>query len=372
MNSKKLITSLGIMTGTSLDGIDISIIKSDGNNSINLLHNITYKYPKNLKNEIKKLIVYVNKNNIKNYVNNSDYLILEKKFNNLIKKKIILFLKKINFKINEIDIIGFHGQTIIHNPKMGLSVQLGCGDFLSKFFKIPTVTKFRKKDILRGGHGAPLVPIFHKAIFGKKNKSICVVNIGGISNVTYIKNNSKIIASDVGPGNKLMDEFCNLEFNLPYDSKGKIASDGNVSKKLINIWKKKSFIKIPFPKSFDNYFFQIKDYYKKIKTKKKDFLSSLTYFTAYIIKDCQRFFPTTIDLWIFCGGGVKNLYLKKVLKKKLKRICTADEIGYDSEFIESQAFAYIAIRTLKKLPSSFPSTTGVKKKTVCGEIYKNF
>ena len=218
------------MSGTSLDGLDISLIKSDGIKKITSSYNITYKYSQQIKDDISFLIKKINKNQSFNFSS------IEEKINDIFLQKIKLYLKKFNIKKSEIDIIGLHGQTILHRPKENISIQIGCGKFLAKALKIPVVSNFRNADIKKGGQGAPLVPIFHKAIFEKKKISTAVINIGGISNITWIGDNNKIYSTDIGPGNVLIDQVCMTYYNIPFDRNGKLAKKEKINKSIVSEW----------------------------------------------------------------------------------------------------------------------------------------
>ena len=197
-----------------------------------------------------------------------------------------------------------------------------------------------------------------------------VVNIGGITNFTLLKGKTKLFASDIGPGNKLIDEFCIKKFNKDFDDKGNFSKNGRLLEDLLKYWKKKPFLRYPFPISFNNSFFKLDEFLKK-NLNKFDVLRTLTYFTAYQFLNLKLRINLNIDKWIFSGGGVKNKTLMSDIKQLLSGDVVETTINYKLNpfFIESQAFAYIAVRTLKKLPSSFPSTTGCLKNSISGNIY---
>ena len=365
---KKEFYSLGIMSGTSVDGLDFSLIKSDGVKKVKIIKNKFYQFEKSLRKQVHEVIDEFNALSNKN-INFKNFKNLDKKFTDFTIKKINIFFKDSNFSSEKIDVIGIHGNTIYHSAKKKTSIQIGNPEFLAKKFNKFIVYNFRENDLLCGGQGAPLVPIFHKSIFVQKNKNVLVVNIGGISNFTFI-NEKKILASDIGPGNVLLDSFCNVYFNKLFDNNGKISSSGKVIPELIEEWSKKKFLKIPFQKSFDNYEFKLKNFIKPNDFSKNDLLRTLTYFSAFIIKRTESSLPHSVDNWIICGGGAKNLTLLSDLRKMVKKgkVYTSDNFGFDSSFIESQAFAYISIRTIKNLDSSFPETTGAIKSSISGKI----
>ena len=243
------------MSGTSLDGLDFSLVKTDGKNNIKNLINDYYKFNQNFKESIKNFIKNINSSNYKFILKSKEFINFNKIFTEYIYKLITNFLSKNAIRIEFLDVIGIHGNTVIHKPDRGFSIQLGDAKILSKKLNKLIISNFRDNDIKEGGQGAPLVPIFHQNFFSEKNKKIMVVNIGGISNFTFLKGKRKILASDIGPGNKLIDEFCNLNFKVNYDTNGEISSKGKVINELIKRWVKKSFLGKSFPISFDNAFF---------------------------------------------------------------------------------------------------------------------
>ena len=368
---KKEYCSLGIMSGTSLDGLDFSLIKTDGKFNIKTLVNEYYEFNSNFKNSIKKLIKKTGKFESKSIRNSDEFKYINQKFSELVLKLIKDFRLKNGSKMKNLDVIGVHGNTIIHQPKDGISIQLGKPNFLSKSLKTTVVANFRDNDIKMKGQGAPLVPIFHQSQFSEKNKNIMVVNIGGIANFTFLNGKAKLVASDIGPGNKLIDEFCLRTFNKSYDDKGNLAKNGKLSEELLERWKKKPFLNFPFPVSFDNAFFKLDEFLKKKNLNKFDVLRTLTYFTAFQLLNLKLRINLNIDKWIFSGGGVKNNTLMSDIKQLLSGEVVTTTLNYKMNpfFIESSAFAYIAVRTLKKLPSSFPSTTGCIKSSTSGSIY---
>ena len=267
--------------------------------------------------------------------------------------------------------VGFHGQTIIHKPKNKYTIQMGDPNLLSQLIKKRVIFNFRKKDILNNGEGAPLTPIYHSLLSKKifPNKSCIFLNIGGISNFTFCDNN-KLIAKDIGPGNVLLDEYLKKTKKIDFDKDGEIASIGQVNMDIIN-----QFIEHEIYNSKDRHSYDRNEFdFNFIKGLIfEDAVATLNYFTALTIsnhlnenfKDCSNI--------ILCGGGRKNKTLIKNLKSLLKKnIYQIDKFNYDGDFIESQAFAYLAVRSLFKKNISFPSTTKVNKSMTGGEMFKNF
>jgi len=358
--------SLGLMSGTSGDGVDASIIQSDGDNEYEVILDKYFKYPQD---------IYENIHNLKDKINNSKDLKNFLKEIQLIEKEITLFhAKAVNEIIREfrsnIDLIGFHGQTIYHSAKEKISKQLGDGKLLSKLTKKTVVYNFRQNDLKNGGQGAPLTPIFHKLI---KNKCklklpLIILNIGGIANVTGIDVDNKMYSNDIGPGNCLIDQWIRLNSKDKYDKDGNIAKSGKINKIILNQnlknFKEKYFYKSYDVKDFDSSF--VRD------LSLEDGASTLTEYTSEILHiHLKKKHGEKEKNIIISGGGRKNKFLVKKIEEKINTsLKPIDDFGIDGDFIESQAFAYIAIRSFLNLPISFPETTGVKKPCAGGTIVK--
>ena len=359
--------ALGLMSGTSLDGIDASIIKSDGENKLDIIDNKYLNYPKEFRKRLSTFILDIN-NRADIEENISIYKSLERDltlYHSKIAKKII---SENNCKIQ---LIGFHGQTIIHKPKDGYSIQMGDANLLSQELKKKVIFNFRANDIKNGGEGAPLTPVYHELLIKKFqiNNPTLILNIGGISNYTYYFKNI-LAAKDVGPGNVLIDEYLKKTRGINYDKDGDIASSGNINKDIINQFYEHEFYNVEEKHSFDRKEFDF-SFVKGLEF--QDAIATLTYFTALLItKNIKKNFENEIEI-ILCGGGRKNLtlvnYIKKLLKYKIKLI---DEFGIDGDFIESQAFAYLSIRSYLKKTISYPNTTNVSIPSTGGEIKINY
>ena len=343
-------TALGLMSGTSGDGVDASIIQSDGQNKCKAVLDRYFEYDKD---------IYKNIHELKENINNSkDLKNLLKEITEL-EKKITLFHAKVvgDLPHSNIDFLGFHGQTIFHNADEKISKQLGDGKLLSKLTKKNVVYNFRENDLKNGGQGAPLTPIFHKLLLNQKkiNLPVTVLNIGGIANITSVQKGDKIFSSDIGPGNCLIDKWVRSNSDKNYDENGSFAKKGKINKIILN-------------QSLENFYES--DISKKRSYDIKDFdlsfvrglsledgAATLTEFTASILS------RNKIDNKIYvCGGGRKNLFLLDAIRKKIgSEIKLIDNLGINGDFVESQAFAYLAIRSYIGLPISFPETTGTNK-----------
>jgi anhydro-N-acetylmuramic acid kinase len=390
---EKNYTALGLMSGTSMDGVDASIIISDGDKgSIISLKNLYFEYDKDLYQKLANLRDKIS--NSRDLKNCFDEL-------NSIEKDITLFHAKIVNKIIKlhpefkIDVVGFHGQTIFHNANEKLSVQLGDGKLLSQQTKKKVVYKFRQNDLINGGQGAPLTPIFHQNLIRNIDLDlwpVIVLNIGGISNATSVSKfdplltndnkNYKLYAEDIGPGNCLIDEWLRKNSKYRYDKDGLIAKSGKVNELIFN-QAVDNFLHLSSSK---NKSLDIKDFdisfVKGLSL--EDGAATLTHFTAKLIVEGLMNFmlkarTTRIDslfkaTCLVCGGGRKNKYLINILTNDLniKELVSIDEYGFNGDFIESQAFAYLAIKSYLGLPITFPSTTGCKQPSTGGVIIKNY
>ena len=357
----KIYNSIGTMSGTSFDGVDVSLITTNGQDIYKAKDNLYEKFNNQLKSNLKKL-----KNCFKNY-KDLDIIRKNKLFvevENQVTDIHIKLIKELILKSKEkINVIGFHGITLFHDAKNKFTFQMGNIIKLSEELKLPVVYNFRHNDLNHGGQGAPLTPIFHKLILNKlklENKIFNgIINIGGISNITYLKNDS-IFATDIGPGNCLIDEWCREFYNINFDEDGRISSQTKPDLIMAN-----NFIdRFNFDKnlSFDFNDFSISEF----RNLDKDIgLSTLTYVTANLILTFLN--EKKISRAIISGGGRKNKTLTNYLRD---RVIDIDKLNFDGDFIESQAFAYLAVRSMNNLPISFPETTGVNKEITGGVIKK--
>ena len=366
----KIYTALGLMSGTSMDGVDASIIQTDGKSKYNAILDKYFEYPKN---------IYKNLTTLRDKIKSSKDLKKHQKLIKSVEKEITIFhAKAVNEilkkkKVN-IDFIGFHGQTIFHNDDKKITKQLGDGKLLSKLTKKTVVYDFRQNDLKNGGRGAPLAPIFHQLIVKKikVNLPVTVLNIGGIANHTYIKNYKPddVTAGDIGPGNCMIDEWIRKKTKKKFDNKGLIAKKGkinNICLTEIEFYNSYFFNNREPSSSFDIKDFKFVDSFNKLSL--EDGAATLTELTA-IRLDC--IIHSDKEKIILCGGGRKNNFLVEKLKKKSTEIKLIDDYGIDGDFVESQAFAYLAIRSYLNLPITFPGTTGCKKPSTGGELIKNF
>jgi anhydro-N-acetylmuramic acid kinase len=366
----KIYTALGLMSGTSMDGVDASIIQSDGKTSYHVISNKYFKYNLDFFKKITSL------REIISYPN--DLINMSREIKS-IEREITLFHAQISNKIIEkselkIDFIGFHGQTIFHDVEEKITRQLGDGNLLSQLTKKNVVYNFRQADLKNGGEGAPLTPIYHKLIvesFEKENKlkmPVSILNIGGIANITSINEKFNMISSDIGPGNCLIDKWIRTNSDKNFDDDGNIAKSGKIDKFILE-------------QSLDNFYNNNNNINKKKSLDTNDFdisfargmslengAATITEFTADILSKKVL----NNDIYV-CGGGRKNSFLINSIQNKIhNEIKKIDVLDINGGFIESQAFAYLAIRSYLGLPISFPETTGCNRPTTGGVLVKNY
>ena len=380
---KKVFNALGLMTGTSIDGIDLSLIKSDGIAEFTSILNNFYEFNNNLRGKIIDLRDQLNSiEDLKKY--SSDLSKLDREITLFYARLINDFFKN---QTHDIDFVGLHGQTIFHDAEKKISLQLGDGKLLSQLTQKIIISNFRQNDIDNGGQGAPLVPIFHKLISNIINKKFMtnypmnIVNIGGISNVTKIidekiSSYENFKAYDIGPGSCLIDEWVRKNSNKKFDDNGELARAGQVNDLIFN-QAVENFSYTSYDKSLDIKNYDI-SFVRGLSL--EDGCATITKFTAFLIAEGLRMVSNQDNLIpkinILCGGGRKNKslidYLKFFLQDSSIKFTDIDEYELDGDYIESQAFGYLSIRSFLNLPISFPHTTRCKSPTLGGKINKNF
>ncbi|MBL7003885.1 MAG: anhydro-N-acetylmuramic acid kinase [Gammaproteobacteria bacterium] len=364
---------IGIMSGTSLDGIDIALVTFKQNKT-KLIDSVTVPYQHKTKEKIDTLV---------NSRECSLHLLCEvdRQIATEYTSAVLELLKINNLEPQQIKAIGCHGQTIKHSPNNDIpyTFQIGDPNTLAALSGITTVADFRRKDIALGGQGAPLTPAFHQHAFQDKEKNRLIINIGGITNVTILpKENSplEIIGFDTGPGNTLMDHFFQMNFQQPYDKSGDLAKQGKILKPLIDhILKSETYFELPPPKStgtdyfnlawFDSFNPNLIDSNKPI-----DLLATLNELTAITIASAINKLPISVDEIYFCGGGIHNTTLVKSIKKHTGiNYFSTEKLGVQPDYLEAIAFAWFAKNTLEGKTSNLPSVTSASKPTILGGIF---
>ncbi|MGY3452803.1 anhydro-N-acetylmuramic acid kinase [Bradyrhizobium sp. USDA 4353] len=354
-----ILTALGLMSGTSLDGVDVALIETDGRQIKSLGPSGYRPYgpaERSLLREALADAVQIERREARpGRVRDAEQAVTLAHA-----EAIAAFLSQHRLKPEDIDIIGFHGQTVLHRPERRLTVQIGDASALAKSVHIPVMHDFRAADVDFGGQGAPFVPVYHRALAQSLSREgpIAVVNIGGVSNVTYIDGEEVLIACDTGPGNALLDDFMHRMTGQAFDQDGRVAEQGTSDEAWIASALALPFFALPPPKSLDRNDFAA---LKLGDVTAADGAATLTAFTAAAIARIVPLLPKPPASWIVCGGGARNHTMMRMLRQRLApaSVESADALGWSADAIEAQAFGFLAVRGMKGLPLSYPTTTGV-------------
>lgn len=371
------LTALGMMSGTSLDGIDLALITTDGEDHVEPGPAMHVPYDRELKVFVRRAI----KAALEGRDGAADIGKAAGEVTLAHIHAVEKFLEREGLKRKNIDVIGFHGQTILHRPavdrdSIGRTWQIGDGKTLAEETRIDVVSDFRSADIAAGGEGAPFAPIYHRALVASlKEKPDCavgVLNLGGVSNVTYVPETARateLVAFDCGPGNGLVDEWVELKTGAAMDADGAMALAGEVNEEVLRMMLLHPYLRRMPPKSLDRYDFNL-DHVLKLTP--EDGAATLTAFTAACIAQSEKFLPELPGGYIVCGGGRHNPAMMQALSDRLETdVVPAEEAGWRGDDLEAECFAYLAVRSLKKLPLSFPGTTRVPQPTRGGVFHRS-
>jgi anhydro-N-acetylmuramic acid kinase len=354
-----MLTALGLMSGTSLDGVDVALIETDGRR-IRALGPTSYRPYTNserslLRRALSEAVHLASREERPGVLREAERAVTVAHA-----EAVAAFSAQNRITNQEIDIVGFHGQTVLHRPERRLTVQIGDAAALAKAIHIPVVHDFRAADVAAGGQGAPFVPVYHRALAQSlvREGPIVVANIGGVSNITYIDGQDTLIACDTGPGNALLDDFMFRTTGQGFDTEGRMAAQGAVDEAWVARALELPFFALPPPKSLD------RNDFAKLKlgtVVPADGAATLTAFTAAALARVVPSLPKAPKNWIICGGGARNLTMMRMLREKLApaTVEAADSLGWSGDAIEAQAFGFLAARGMKGLPLSYPATTGV-------------
>jgi anhydro-N-acetylmuramic acid kinase len=356
---------IGIMSGTSLDGVDVALVAFK--NETCVLQNTHFlPYPAELKSQL--LALHKSENNELEAA-----CLLGCRLAELYAKATKELLKKAKVNASDITAIGSHGQTIRHRPELGFTLQIGNNALLAELTEITVVGDFRSRDIAAGGQGAPLVPAFHLALFGDKKLNRAIVNIGGIANITYLGKNSSVLGFDSGPGNMLIDSWTKLKTGKDYDKNGEWAATGVVIDSLLTNMLAEPYFALPPPKSTGRDLFSddwLKQHQLYPHLRPQDVARTLTALTAHSIFDALNKCGDVDEVYL-CGGGAHNSLLVDALQALLHAVPvhTSKKLNIDVDWVEAVAFALLAKQTLENKPSNLPAVTGAKGLRVLGAIY---
>src|SRR6478736_6377650 len=353
-----MLTAIGLMSGTSLDGVDVALIETDGR-QVRAFGPSGYRpYTDGervlLRQALTEAVNLAQRDARPGILREAELAVTVAHA-----EAVAAFTAQHHITREDVDIVGFHGQTVLHRPEKKLTVQIGDALSLAKSIHIPVMYDFRAADVDAGGQGAPFVPVYHRALAQSLDWEgpTVVVNIGGVANITYIDGDT-LIACDTGPGNALLDDYMFRWLNQRFDTEGRTAALGKVDAAWITRALQMPFFSLPPPKSLDrNDFAGL----KLGDVPPEDGAATLTAFTAAAIARVISLLPRRPRSWIVCGGGARNLTMLRMLREQVgsATVEAAETLGWASDAIEAQAFGFLAARGLKGLPLSYPATTGV-------------
>jgi anhydro-N-acetylmuramic acid kinase len=340
--------ALGLMSGTSVDGIDVALIETDGEQVQSFGPSLTVPYSDDVRRVIRSSFGAGQPSELTRAA--------EKAVNAGHVAAVRRWSEEHGIALSTVDLVGFHGQTITHRPEKRFTWQIGDGAALARELGLRVVNDLRRDDVVAGGQGAPLVPIYHAALARDLPRPLAIVNVGGVANVTWVGVDGALLAFDTGPGNAPIDDWCVRRAGQRYDMDGALAAAGIVDRaRLVRFAEHRYFAKVP-PKSLDRGDFG--DAWAD-GLSVADGAATLTQATARAIAAASRHFPVPAAQWVICGGGARNpALLRAIVEETGGKVVTAAHIGWDGDALEAQAFAFLAVRSLRGLPITFPTTTG--------------
>ena len=354
-----MLTVIGLMSGTSLDGVDVALIETDGKR-VQAFGPTGYRpYTANERGLLRQALteaVHLPQRDARPGILRE----AERAVTIAHAEAVASFTAQNHITYEDVDIVGFHGQTVLHRPAQKMTVQIGDAAALAKAIHIPVMHDFRAADVAAGGQGAPFVPVYHRALAQSLEREgpIAVLNIGGVSNITYIDGADILIACDTGPGNALLDDYMFRTTGQRFDCDGRMAAQGAADEEWVTGALEHRFFALSPPKSLDrNDFASL----ALPVMPPADGAATLTAFTAAAIAQIIPLLPKPPRSWIVAGGGARNLTMMRMLRERLQpaTVEAADALGWSADAIEAQAFGFLAARGLKGLPLSYPATTGV-------------
>ena len=350
-----LFTVIGLMSGTSLDGIDAALIRTDGREQVETGHFLTIPYADDLRARLRSCLGGV-----------GPVAEVERDLTQAHAAAVTALLAAAGHSAATIDLIGFHGHTILHAPERRRTWQIGDGAQLAALTGITVVADFRSADVAAGGQGAPLVPLYHRALAARLERPLAILNVGGVANVTWLGRDDAVLAFDTGPGNALLDDWVLAGTGRRYDADGALAGQGRVVPTVLSTLLDHPYFHQPAPKSLDRDTF---DSSPVSALALADGAATLTAFTAASIAAALPLLPEPPRRWLVTGGGRLNGTLMTMLGRNLGvPVDPVDAVGWSGDALEAQAFGYLAVRSRLGLPLSLPTTTGVSTPT-CGGCY---
>jgi anhydro-N-acetylmuramic acid kinase len=353
------LTAIGLMSGTSMDGIDAAVLVTDGDGEIEPGPSLSRAYAPELRGALLTALseIAAADDPVRFRAKLSD---LETRLTRANAEAVLALMDSGGLVPSAVDVVGYHGQTVLHRPQRRITVQLGDGALLARLTGVPVVNDFRTADVAAGGEGAPFAPAYHRALARASGETpLVVVNIGGVANVTWLDGAADPVAFDTGPGNALLDDFVAARTGRLYDEGGALALAGTVDEAALAALMANAYFDRPPPKSLDRNEFSARAVAHLML---EDGAATLAAFTARTIAGSARFIPTPPRRWVVSGGGRRNAAILRHLADLVgAEVATAEDAGWRGDDIEAEAFAYLAVRSLKGWPLSWPTTTGVPR-----------
>ena len=359
MEDASLYTAIGLMSGTSLDGIDAALIRTDGRSCVETAEWLTEAYDEPLRAELRRALT-----------RDEGLTETERRLTNAHAALVKRLLKQAGLSAGQVDVVGFHGQTIRHDPARKLTHQLGDGARLARELGIDVVNDFRSRDVAAGGEGAPFAPLYHAALAAPLARPLAVLNLGGVANVTWIGPGEApaLLAFDTGPANALIDDWVLARTGKRYDEGGVLARQGQVDAARLAALMDQPYFRVPPPKSLDRNDFSAASLEG---LSLEDGAATLTAFTVQAVKQAVPHLPAPPLRWLLTGGGRHNPVLVDGLRRALgATIEPVEAVGWQGDALEAQAFAYLAVRSLKGLALSVPGTTRVPEPMTGGRHHR--
>ncbi|HVW73669.1 MAG TPA: anhydro-N-acetylmuramic acid kinase [Rhizomicrobium sp.] len=355
---------LGFMSGTSLDGVDAALLETDGERLIAFGPARAVSYTAAQRRVLEAAVAMALSDRFPPFepkaFADAEAVILETH---------LKLGREISEQSGPVDLIGFHGQTVLHRPDQHLTLQIGRPQALADGLQIPVVGDLRIRDMQEGGQGAPIVPIYHAALAELRGleKPVAFLNIGGVSNITWIGPDNALEAFDVGPGNGLIDQWVAAHGLGSCDTDGRLAGLGIAHADVIRRMMEHPFFGLTGPRSLDRYDFNL-DAVQSLSA--EDGAATLTAFTAEAVAHAVQALPEAPRTWVLCGGGRHNKTLGHELDRRLGGCHLAEDFGFRGDFVEAEAIAFLAARSVRGLPITFPGTTGTPRPTTGGKLYR--
>lgn len=366
--SGRMLRALGLMSGTSLDGIDIALVETDGEDRVRRGPSATLPYPPEFRAKLR--LALSDAGSIVDRRERPGRLAdVERELTERHTEAVLRFIGNLALQPSAVDVVGFHGQTVLHRPEQRLTVQIGDGALLAARTGIDVVHDLRANDCAHGGQGAPLVPVYHRALAATvPERPLGVLNIGGVANVTWIGPDGDLVAFDTGPGNALMDDWALRHTGHPVDRDGALAAAGVPDAGVLARALAHPYFHRPAPKSLDRNDFTVA---MADGLAVEAGAATLAEFTVRSIAAAVDHMPMKPAAWIVTGGGRRNVWLMKRLADVLGTpLSTAEAHGWDGDSMEAEAWAYLAVRSLAGLPITFPGTTGAPRPLTGGVVAK--